>query len=90
MKTQIAIYGLKDWAFKTEQGEEKTGSTAFFHLEGDYENYSKSSIRDDVLNMVRKTPLPAIFEADVMPSLKNGSIKYEIKTLKLVNSFKVF
>lgn len=92
MKTNILITKTKNWSFTNEQQKEMSGVSAFYLTE-DFE-YQSVSIKDDALAAVQKASLPALFEADVNPVAKNVNgkpvLKYEIKSLKLLNSVKVF
>ncbi|MBU9542853.1 hypothetical protein [Burkholderia multivorans] len=92
MKTTICILKLEDWKFKTEQGQELQGKSAVYLLE-DYD-LNRTTLKDDLLVLVQKSTLPATFEADLkaVQKFNNGKakLKYEINSLKLINSVKVF
>ena len=92
MKTQIAILKLEQWKFKTEKGQELEGSSAFFLLE-DFE-LQRTTVKNEVLAVIQKSKLPAIFEVDLKPIQKynNGKaqLKYELNSVKFLNEIKVF
>lgn len=93
MKTNILITKTKPWGpFTNEQGKEISGVSAFYMSE-DFE-YQSVTVKDECLTAVQKASLPALFEAEVNPVAKNINgkpvLKYEIKSLKFINSVKVF
>lgn len=92
MKTQILVLDLKEWNFKTEKGQEIEGTSALFILD-DYD-FQRSTLKGDMLEMVKKTKLPAIFDAEVKAIQKynNGKaqLKYEVSYLKFVKELPIF
>lgn len=93
MKTNILITKIESWGpFLNQQGKEMSGVSAFYMSE-DFD-YQKVTIKEESLSSVQKASLPALFEAEVNPVAKNVNgkpvLKYEIKSLKFLNSVKVF
>jgi hypothetical protein len=93
MKTNILITKLKEWSMKTDDGKEMNGVSAHY-LTDEYDD-QRTTIKDEALEVVKKANLPALFEADVNPVAKKDAsgravMKYEIRSLKFLNSVKVF
>lgn len=92
MKTTIVILNTEEWNFKTEDGKELQGISAIYLLE-DYE-LQRTTVKDDLLNTVQKTKLPALFEVDLKPVQKynkgKAQLKYEIHSLKFIKELQIF
>lgn len=92
MKAQILILDKQDFNFKTDDNKEISG-TSLIYLTDDY-NYQRSTARNEVLQLINSTKLPAYFEADVkvVQKTNNGKsqLKFDITSLKLVKETVLF
>lgn len=93
MKTQIVILKTEDWKFKPkDQDKELSGTSAVYLLE-DFD-LQRTTVKDEILSLVKKQKLPALFEVDLKPIQKysNGKaqLKYELHSVKFLNEVKVF
>lgn len=93
LKSNITVLKLQDFAFKNSvSGEEIKGSTITFM--GDDMVSHTASIKNEVLELVKKTNLPASFEAELEPVLKQilnqkAQLKFNVHTLKFVKEIKL-
>jgi hypothetical protein len=92
MKTTILITHTNSWRFKAENGQELAGISAVWLTE-DFEQ-NRTTLKGDMLTLVEKSKLPALFEADVKAVQKynNGkaSLKYEINSLQPLKQVEIF
>jgi len=93
MKTNIAVFKLAPWNFKTEDQRELSGFSALWSFDN-FDNINRTTVKEGNLELLQSVKLPAIFEVELQPVQKynkgKASLKYEISSFKLLKEVQIF
>ena len=92
LKSNITVLKLQDFNFKNQQGQEISGYTITFM--GDDMVSHTASIKNEVLELVKKTNLPAVFDGELEPTIKSqqnqkAQLKFNVHSLKFLKEIKL-
>lgn len=93
LKSNITVLKLQDFNFKNQNGQTIEGYTITFM--GDDMVSHTASIKNEVLELVKKTNLPSVFEGELEPTIKTsqtnqkGQLKFNVHSLKFVKEIKL-
>ncbi|MEW9900905.1 hypothetical protein ABWL39_19980 [Chitinivorax sp. PXF-14] len=92
LKSTITVLKLQDYAFKNSvSGEEIKGSTITFM--GDDMVSHTTSVKNETLDLFKKSPLPAVFECELEPIIKQvlnqkAQLKFTVHSAKFLKEVK--